>query len=364
MFKKTFLYIPFLIITVFCLSGCTGKIADISSISLIYGIITFISLLLVSGYCIIMKKREPWLLILYISVFIVNCGYLVLSVSKTLDAALFANRISYLGSVFLPFSMLLSIMDVCRIKYTKTTPIVLTALGAVVFLIAASPGYLNWYYKDVSIDIINGAAVLNKVYGPLHCLYFIYLIGYFVSMIIIIIYSIIKGKITSGSHATILASAVLGNIAVWGIEQIIDLPFEFLSISYIITELFLLLLFIMLQHYESTISPMPKDVIRSSPATDSNTVSNEKDSVNAENTSFETEPEGYQYFLDNLDTLTAQEKNIYEMYVENKTSKEIMEILVISENTLKTHNKNIYKKLGISSRKQMLEFAKLKRKNI
>ena len=34
--------------------------------------------------------------------------------------------------------------------------------------------------------------------------------------------------------------------------------------------------------------------------------------------------------------------------------------LGISPNTLKYHNKNIYSKLGISSRKQMLRFAALK----
>ena len=36
------------------------------------------------------------------------------------------------------------------------------------------------------------------------------------------------------------------------------------------------------------------------------------------------------------------------------------ESLGITENTLKYHNKNIYSKLGISSRKQLLRFATLK----
>lgn len=349
MLKKMILCIFVLITMLFALSGCSYNVSDISSVSVIYGIIAFISLLLVAGYCIMMKKREPWLLVLYIAVLIVNCGYFALSVSKTLEGALFANRIAYLGSVFLPFSMLLTIMDVCRVKYTKATPLVLAAVGTVVFLIAASPGYLDWYYSDVSVNMVNGVAVLNKEYGPLHPLYLIYLIGYFISMIVIIVYSIIKGKISSGSHATILASAVLGNIAVWGIEQIIKLPFEFLSISYIITELFLLMLFVMLQHYELIQSPMPKDVILSSPANKA-----------ASDSYAEQEPEGYRDFINNLPSLTAQEKNIYELYANDKSSKDIIAELDISENTLKTHNKNIYKKLGISSRKQMLELAKYK----
>ena len=352
MLKKTFLYILVLILILTVLSGCSADITVISSVNVIYGVIVLISLLLVSCYYIMMKKREPWLLLLYISVFVVNCGYLAISMSKSLDMALLANRIAYLGSVFLPFSMLLTIMDVCKIQYKKSLPIALVCIGTIVFLIAASPGYLDWYYKDVSVNIINGVAVLDKEYGPLHPLYLLYLLGYFSSMICIIVYAIIKKRITTGSHATILASAVLGNIAVWGIEQIIELPFEFLSISYIITELFLLMLFIMLQHYEPVLSAMPKDVILSSPA----------DDTKSETSIASEEPEGYQYFIDNLDTLTTQENKIYEMYVYGKTTKEIINELEITENTLKTHNKNIYKKLGITSRRQMLEFAKLKRK--
>ena len=70
--------------------------------------------------------------------------------------------------------------------------------------------------------------------------------------------------------------------------------------------------------------------------------------------------EEYEFFLCNLGTLTATEHKVYELYLAGKNAKQIVEILGISENTLKYHNKNIYSKLGISSRKQMLRFAALK----
>ena len=38
---------------------------------------------------------------------------------------------------------------------------------------------------------------------------------------------------------------------------------------------------------------------------------------------------------------------------------EILAILGVTENTLKFHNKNIYNKLGVSSRKQLLRYATL-----
>ncbi len=70
--------------------------------------------------------------------------------------------------------------------------------------------------------------------------------------------------------------------------------------------------------------------------------------------------EDYEFFLCNLSTLSPAEYKIYELYLSGKTAKEIIDILGIKENTLKYHNKNIYSKLGISSRKQLLRFASLK----
>ena len=70
--------------------------------------------------------------------------------------------------------------------------------------------------------------------------------------------------------------------------------------------------------------------------------------------------EDYEFFICNLNTLTPTEYRIYELYPAGKNAKQITEMLGITENTLKYHNKNIYSKLGISSRKQLLRFASLK----
>jgi len=70
--------------------------------------------------------------------------------------------------------------------------------------------------------------------------------------------------------------------------------------------------------------------------------------------------EEYEYFICNLKTLTPQEMRIYELYLEGKTTAEIAAIIGIKDNTMKYHNKNIYSKLGVTSRKQFLRFAALK----
>lgn len=73
------------------------------------------------------------------------------------------------------------------------------------------------------------------------------------------------------------------------------------------------------------------------------------------------DPDSYQMFIDNLATLTPKEEAIFNLYVQGCSTKAIISQLVITENTLKYHNKNIYSKLGVKTRKELLQYIELMR---
>ena len=75
----------------------------------------------------------------------------------------------------------------------------------------------------------------------------------------------------------------------------------------------------------------------------------------------EVDPDNYRAFLINLKSLTPSERSIFELYLDGKTAKEIMAVRDIKETTLKYHNRNIYDKLGVASRKELLRYATLMR---
>lgn len=81
----------------------------------------------------------------------------------------------------------------------------------------------------------------------------------------------------------------------------------------------------------------------------------------AEQSMEETDLDDYEHFFANLSTLTEKEREIFDLYLENLPGKEIRVMLGIKENTFKFHNKNIYQKLGVSSRKELMRYATLMR---
>lgn len=111
--ERIWLFFP-----LFCImTGCDTIGSKAANISVIYGVIAVVSLLLLVAYSAFVRKKEPWFLLLFSAVFLVNMGYVSISISKTLEEALLANRISYLGSVFLPLSMVMIIAEVCKLHY-------------------------------------------------------------------------------------------------------------------------------------------------------------------------------------------------------------------------------------------------------
>lgn len=309
---------------------------------LAYCIMFTVSILLAFGYFVVVQKKDKWFIVLYTSVCLVNLGYLLLSISSNINFSLFANKLAYLGQIFVITSMLMIIIKLCGITYNKKLPIIVLVIGSLMFLLICTTGYLPWYYKDAYIVNIDGYNVLYKEYGPLHFVYLIYILLYFALMISICIYSIKKKQTGSQKEAILMLIVVFGNIAMWIVEKCIKWEFELLAISYLMSELILLGLNWMMQDFVHV-----------------NTI--EKRKVNGYSQAnyilmslpLEEKLERVFNALPKGEILAPREKEILEAILENKRRKDIAEELHLSENTIKTYIRSLYSKLNVSSREEL-----------
>lgn len=303
--------------------------------SLAYAALAVLALLLLIAFVVLVRHKNPWLLTLYASVTLVCFGYLLLSLSRTLEFALFANNLSYLGAISLPLCMLLSILDICGYKYRRRLPIVLGALGLFMFAVVCTSGFLPLYYRSVELVHVYGASRLVKVYGPLHNLYPIYLAGCFIAILSVIIYAALRKREASWKHATLLAAVVMGNLAVWLVEQLVDTDFEFLSVSYLFSEVLLLGMYWIMQDYvRYDLIPAPAETPAPVPPMEERV-----------GLILATLPVGV--------TLHPRERQVLEAILDNKRRKDIAAELFLSENTVKTYTRNLYNKLGVASREEL-----------
>ena len=281
-----------------------------------YAICLIAAVGLTVAYLLMVKDKEFWLTMLYISIAVVNLGYLLISLANTVGFALFANDVAYLGSVFLSAFMFLTIVRLCGFEIKKAHVITCVSLGALMFVIVASSPMLPLYYKSVDIEMIDGAAKLVKEYGVLHPFYMVYLLGYIVAMIGTIIHSVRKKKIAKPKLAGFIAAIVCSNIMMWLFEKWLHWGYEFLSVTYIISELLLLIVYWMMQDYVHK-----DDIPVFTPA------ESEQLGIDIATMPMEIKIGKVLACLKNGETLAPREREVLELILQYQKRREIAEIL-------------------------------------
>ena len=281
---------------------------------------------------------------LFLSVAVTNIGYFALSVSPNLVLAMTSNTVAYLGSVYISVFMFLTIASMCKLKIPNKVVALLLCIGVIVFVIATSAWYSDIYYVDVAIEKVNNATVLVKTYGVLHPIYKVYVILYLVAMIGILVYSFIRKENRHVYVSLYLSFLVAINIGIWLVESILKSRFEFLSVSYVISEILLIMFYSIVKKFidAQNTPPEPIKTVEYFDSRDSQAAADE---------------------FAQTDLLSKREREVMKLLLEGKKRKEIAEELFVTESTIKKHSASIYKKLEVENRKELLEKVKSERIN-
>lgn len=86
-------------------------------------------------------------------------------------------------------------------------------------------------------------------------------------------------------------------------------------------------------------------------------VMHEDEAPTAAEASLELDKMQFEEFTDRLKTLSRAEREVFDLYIKGHTAKEISQMLYISINTVKSHNKKIYSKMNVNSRAELLAYC-------
>jgi len=183
---------------------------------------------------------------------------------------------------------------------------------------------------------------LIKEYGALHPINLLYVLAYFVAMLVVIAVSLKKSRGTSQKLAGLMLAVVIGNVGMWIVEKLVTWNFEFLSVSYLMSEFVFFFVYWMLQDY------IRKCDVPQPAATE------EKASVIFVDS--KERAEKIEHILASLPegtTLSARQMDVLEGILDGKSRKEIAADLHLSENTIKMHTTALFKVLKVSSREEI-----------
>lgn len=312
--------------------------------SIWYGIACVISIVLLIVCTVFYRKENKWLFWLFLAVTVTDFGYFALSVSPNLEIAMAANSFAYCGSVFLPIFILMIIANLCRLEIPRRIMLSMFCVAFVIFVIATSGWYSDVYYTAVDIAQVGKSTVLVKEYGVLHPVYKMYIIAGLLAMIGVLAYSFVRRKDKNIGVSIYLSVLVAINIGIWFGETIFKSRFEFLSVSYIITEVLLLLFYSIVSRLINQLAAQDQSAEK-----DGTTDTDTEEIIYFDNINIED------LDISGIELLSDRERDVFALMLSGKKRKDIAEMLYVSESTIKKHSSSIYKKLRVENKKELMK---------
>ena len=202
-----------------------------------YGGLLLASVLCSAIYlCIWHKHFDANITMVFTLVPIACLGYFLFSLSDNLGEALAAHKTIYIGGSYLALFILLSIMDLCKVRIYKWARVLLFCFCTFVYASVLSIGYSDFYYKDVSFGIENGTPVLYRAYGFMHTVYYAMVITFFLAALLTLVYAWRKKAQVPRSLLVLLILPETACVISYFVERLIHAPFDIYPAGYLFAQ--------------------------------------------------------------------------------------------------------------------------------
>ena len=205
----------------------------------ILGLIVLLSMLSLVVLIYYSKRGNNLLeILLSTALFISNIGYYFLSTARTVDTAFISNTLAYIGGIFLPFIVMLKLVEFSKSKIPDWFTFVMAFFNVLLYITVMMSEKYTFYYTDVVFDPGPPAALITTP-GPFYYVRFIILA---VEMALSIFFTVLTytGRRKASFRTMIFFVGMMFLVfVVYVTELLIDLRYELLPFFYLACSLML-----------------------------------------------------------------------------------------------------------------------------
>ena len=163
------------------------------------------------------KHFDVHITLVFVLVPVINLGYCLLCRTQTLEEALNANRLTYIGGCFLMPIIMFSVFSLCHIKLSRWVRVGVLTLGTGVFFTAMMTGRNTLFYRSITFALEDGAVILTKEYGPMHTVFYAMIFAELALTIGAMVYSYVrKNQVSRKLIYLLFLPAVLTVVSFFG----------------------------------------------------------------------------------------------------------------------------------------------------
>ncbi len=208
-----------------------------------YYIIVFLSVICSVIYVYMWHKHLDISFAIVFTLAPISCiGFAMYASSMTIEEAVLATKVLYLGGSFLQYIIMLSVFNLCQIDISRWIRTVLFVFCVLLYASVLSIGYSDLFYKDMSFRIENGLGLLERSYGPAHSVFYVFIIVFFVISIAAIVFTYLTSRQVPRKVVLLLLVPEVVCILSYILEKVLDLPVELIPAAYLIAEIMYILI--------------------------------------------------------------------------------------------------------------------------
>lgn len=189
------------------------------------------------------RKTNYYYLVLIMLMMVANAGYLAVVLSRSLEEAILANKILYLGGCFVQPVTLLLICTLANCKLKPWMKWLNYGVSMLVYAMVLTIGYSGLYYKEVYLKSYKGATVIGHTYGVGHSFFYVVLIGHTLLEVGLIAYILIKKRKVSRKNLIGLVTMVVVNVYLFVVGALINPSIEVMPAAYAVNCIILCVMF-------------------------------------------------------------------------------------------------------------------------
>lgn len=186
------------------------------------------------------KQQNNYIFYLFVAVVVANFGHLLLGLSQSVEGAVIANKVNYLGASFLPLFMLFTLLKICKIRMTIPMKTILVVCSVLLCCAAMSVGYSDVYYTSVGYVTRYGIGNYEASFGWAHNLFNIMLVAYVVADFLVICYAAVKSKEVSFQNIKLMALLEVISIVSFVVSRTYDCDTIVMPLVYVLDQILIL----------------------------------------------------------------------------------------------------------------------------
>ena len=207
-------------------------------ITKMYLVLLIFSVLFTLVYTILWKKNQnEHLTMIFIFTPIAMVGYLLFSMSKTMEGALYAENMIYLATIFLGYAFFRLVMDVCELEVASAFRLIYF-IGALLIYLSSLTVNTNIpiFYSYVHYERADDVSYLIRGIGFMLWGYYALVAIFLLISIVILIYTLANQNVVSRKLISVLLAAAAMNTVCALAGWLVDADFDVVAIGYVIVQ--------------------------------------------------------------------------------------------------------------------------------